>query len=160
MNVDFLSKTFITNYIADNSDWDYCNTQASADSKLHGGTGNIAKFFTLNGRSYCKFGKHTIQTIVGNVYKTNEIKTGKTVYVLQLGLAKQHPEDLEHDELVAIEIAAEHALEYPIATLIFERQPTEELFNKIAYGYFKFGLNQEFVMTEDEKEAMNQNQTF
>lgn len=97
-NVDFLDKELV-------------NVYSYSDK---GDDRSMEKYHTYNGRHFIELGEYTVSAYVAKIYKVTEKDSGMVVYITNVGMARQHPNDyvLNMDE--AWELASERAEVDPI----------------------------------------------
>lgn len=160
MKVDFLNKEFVKSYFIDNHNYFYSHQQYIGDDNfdtpepvIEGKKyGFMETEMKSQGRTYIKTGKFCIQTMVGNIYKTEDVRTKETRYILQIGITKQNPSDLVHDKKVAAEYGQEQAVSEPVMTILLDHQPDFYEFRDYTHPYMA-NNKQKFVMTVEEKEV-------
>ena len=103
----------------------------------------------VNGRLYTKFGVVQTITVVGNLYKIKNMQTGRHDYVLHCGVARQHPEDRDHDKNVAAEVAQLNAHLNPFIEMVVGKNFNFYCFRKIVNTYIST-LKLKFIKTVDE----------
>ena len=78
MRYDFLTKNLVRTF-----DWNDLNQNRSIFGEV-----------CINGRKYLKTGVATATTVVGNLYLVYDRSVKHNKYVLLVGIARQHPNDL------------------------------------------------------------------
>lgn len=105
-----------------------------------------------NGRHYWKQGTRCATTVVGLLYKMDNVPSVKPLdrYVLAVGLARQNPIDIKVSVAEGIEVAYENAQTNPVMTIHCENPISEEAFKAIAKAWAT-NLRDEFVMLRKER---------
>ena len=107
------------------------------------------KFVKINGRDYVKLGQYQAVTLVGVLFKVDSPSNEPNKYVLQVGLAKQHPSDIVIDKALAYEHAHENALMDPVCVMEVGPDWTQWNFTTFARSYVN-SLRLNFVKTAQE----------
>ncbi len=105
-----------------------------------------------NGRHYWKQGTRCATTVVGLLYKMDNVPSVKPLdrYVLVVGLARQNPIDIKVSVADGIEVAYENAQTDPVMTIHLENPIDEKTFKVIAKAWAT-NLRDEFVMLRKER---------
>ena len=111
------------------------------------------KFVKISGRDYIKLGDYQAVTLVGNLYDVYDADVKHSKKMLFVGVARQHPRDLNARKEVGYEVANTAAYEDP--QIVMEVGPNFTAFNfrEFAKNYID-SLDLNFVATPTElKEA-------
>lgn len=133
MKYDFLTKELIRTF-----NWDNLGQNRS-----------IAKEVCINGRKYYKTGIATSTTIVGNLYLVYDQSVKHKKYVLLVGIARQHPNDLQVKRNEGIEIANLKSLDTPVMQIEFDHEISWYEFKELAEWYAEH-QEQKFLRTNEE----------
>lgn len=108
------------------------------------------KNVVIDGRTYTKWGKEQIITLMGIMFKARNNDTGMSSYFVTVGMSKQHPEDLHNDKKVAMETARINALTNPVIVM-YDVSSTFDNYNfKRMMEAYVDTMQLDFVMTKDE----------
>ena len=119
MRYDFLTKTLVRSF-----DWNDMKEDRS-----------ICEQVCINGRDYIKMGVATSTTVVGNLYLVEDQSVKQNKYVLLVGIARQHPCELNAKRSEGIEIANLKALNSPVMQIEFDREFKWDEFEELANWY-------------------------
>lgn len=108
----------------------------------------------INGRVYVKCGRHTATTFVGNLYKLCTPSNEPNKYVLLVGIAKQHPDDINPKKSVGVELAAYRSYAEPDIILYLDDPIKQQEFNMIC-DTVRLISPKQFIRTEAEKALKN-----
>ena len=92
------------------------------------------KFVKMSGRDYIKLGIYQAVTLVGNLYEVYDADVKQCKKVLFVGVARQHPRDLNARKEIGYEVANENAYINP--QIVMEVGP-----NFTAYNFREFSKN-------------------
>ena len=119
MKYDFLTKTLVRSF-----DWNDMKEDRSMYEQV-----------CINGRDYIKMGVATSTTVVGNLYLVEDQSVKQNKYVLLVGIARQHPCELNARRSEGIEIANLKALNSPVMQIEFDHEVTWDEFKELADWY-------------------------
>lgn len=119
MRYDFLTKTLVRSF-----DWN----DMKHDRSMH-------EQVCINGRNYIKMGVSTSTTVVGNLYLVEDQSVKQNKYVLLVGIARQHPNELNVRRSEGVEIANLKALNSPVMQIEFDHEITWPEFEELAEWY-------------------------
>ena len=119
MMYDFLTKTLVRSF-----DWNDMKEDRS-----------ICEQVCINGRDYIKMGVATSTTVVGNLYLVEDRSVKQNKYVLLVGIARQHPKELNVKRSEGVEIANIKALNSPVMQIEFDHEITWDEFKELANWY-------------------------
>ena len=119
MMYDFLTKTLVRSF-----DWNDMKEDRS-----------ICEQVCINGRDYIKMGVATSTTVVGNLYLVEDRSVKQNKYVLLVGIARQHPKELNVKRSEGVEIANIKALNSPVMQIEFDHEITWDEFKELADWY-------------------------
>ena len=119
MRYDFLTKTLVRSF-----DWNDMKEDRSMYEQV-----------CINGRDYIKMGVATSTTVVGNLYLVEDQSVKQNKYVLLVGIARQHPCELNAKRSEGIEIANLKALNSPVMQIEFDHEVTWDEFKELADWY-------------------------
>ena len=119
MRYDFLTKTLVRSF-----DWNDMKEDRS-----------ICEQVCINGRDYIKMGVATSTTVVGNLYLVEDQSVKQNKYVLLVGIARQHPCELNVRRGEGVEIANIKALNSPVMQIEFDHEVTWDEFKELADWY-------------------------
>lgn len=119
MRYDFLTKNLVRTF-----DWNDLGQNRS-----------ISEEVCINGRKYLKTGVTTSTTVVGNLYLVEDQSVKQNKYVLLVGIARQHPCELNVKRSEGIEIANLKALNSPVMQIEFDHEVTWDEFEELANWY-------------------------
>ena len=140
MQYDFLNKKLIRTF-----DWNNLGQNRS-----------VLKEFSFNGRKYAKMGVNTATTVVGNLYLVYDQSVKRNKYVLLVGIARQHPNDLYITCSEGIEIANINSLNKPAMQIEFDHEITWEEFKELVEWYVEY-QNVKLLRTSKEIKQMHKN---
>lgn len=149
MSIDYLNKEVVASYTLDNHNFFYNRTDLPDDVVKDGFMMSETRSF---GRKYYKHGKFCVQTMSGVVYKTNDKKTKKTIYLLQCGLAKQSKEEFVHDKHEAAQVSLENTFAEPVISIVLDHFPDFYEFREYAIPYLTYA-SQNYVNTAEENKC-------
>lgn len=141
MRYDFLTKNLIRTF-----DWNDLGCDRS-----------ISEEVCINGRKYLKTGVATSTTVVGNLYLVYDRSVKQNKYVLLVGIARQHPNELRVKRNEGIEIANLKCLDTPVMQIELDHEISWDEFRELAEWYV---VNQtpKFIKTKEEiKQTKNNN---
>ena len=133
MRYDFLTKNLIRTF-----DWSDLGYDRSISGEV-----------CINGRKYIKTGVSTSTTIVGNLYLVYDQSVKRNKYVLLVGIARQHPNDLRVKRNEGIEIANLKSLDAPVMQIEFDHEVTWDEFEELAEWYVAY-QTPKFLKTSEE----------
>ena len=133
MRYDFLTKNLIRTF-----DWSDLGYDRSISGEV-----------CINGRKYIKTGVSTSTTIVGNLYLVYDHSVKRNKYVLLVGIARQHPNDLRVKRNEGIEIANLKSLDAPVMQIEFDHEVTWDEFEELAEWYVAY-QTPKFLKTSEE----------
>ena len=133
MRYDFLTKNLVRTFDWDNLGRDY----------------SISEEVCINGRKYLKTGVTTATTVVGNLYLVYDQSVKHNKYVLLVGIARQHPNDLRIKRNEGIEIANLKSLDTPVMQIEFDHEITWYEFKELAEWYVEYQTPR-FLKTREE----------
>ena len=119
MKYDFLTKTLVRSF-----DWNDMKEDRSMYEQV-----------CINGRDYIKMGVATSTTVVGNLYLVEDQSVKQNKYVLLVGIARQHPCELNAKRSEGVEIANLKALNSPVMQIEFDHEVTWDEFKELADWY-------------------------
>ena len=119
MKYDFLTKTLVRSF-----DWNDMKEDRSMYEQV-----------CINGRDYIKMGVATSTTVVGNLYLVEDQSVKQNKYVLLVGIARQHPCELNVRRSEGVEIANIKALNSPVMQIEFDHEVTWDEFKELADWY-------------------------
>ena len=119
MKYDFLTKTLVRSF-----DWNDMKEDRS-----------ICEQVCINGRDYIKMGVATSTTVVGNLYLVEDRSVKQNKYVLLVGIARQHPKELNVKRSEGVETANLKALNSPVMQIEFDHEITWDEFKELANWY-------------------------
>ena len=119
MRYDFLTKTLVRSF-----DWNDMKEDRSMYEQV-----------CINGRDYIKMGVATSTTVVGNLYLVEDRSVKQNKYVLLVGIARQHPKELNVKRSEGVEIANLKALNSPVMQIEFDHEITWDEFKELADWY-------------------------
>lgn len=133
MRYDFLTKNLIRTF-----DWNDLGYDRSISEEVF-----------INGRKYLKMGVATSTTVVGNLYLVYDRSVKQNKYILLVGIARQHPNELQVKRNKGIEIANLKSLDTPVIQIEFDHEISWDEFKKLAEWYV---VNQtpKFIKTREE----------
>ena len=143
MRYDFLTKKLIRTF-----DWNDLGYDRS-----------ISEEVCINGRKYLKTGVSTSTTVVGNLYLVYDQSVKRDKYVLLVGIARQHPNDLQVKRNEGIEIANLKSLDTPVMQIEFDHEVTWEEFVELAEWYVEHQTPR-FLKTNEEIKQSRKNNFF
>lgn len=103
----------------------------------------------VNGRTYVKLGQAQAVTMVGNLYKCWDPIVKSYKYMLMVGVAKQHPCDLNITKKEGYAIANENAYASPSIVMEVSKEFNKEKFMYLSMCYIEM-LHLSFVKTTKE----------
>lgn len=130
---DFLFKTLVRSF-----DW----TDFGMDRYME-------KSVFIDGREYIKTGDYTSTTVVGNLFKVHNPDANFNKYILCIGVARQHPNDLHINRNEGVEIAHIKSLMEPSIQMEFDHEITWEEFKHLV-SWYVWNQNKKFVKTKEE----------
>ena len=133
MRYDFLTKNLVRTF-----DWNDLGQNRS-----------ISEEVCINGRKYLKTGVTTATTVVGNLYLVYDQSVKRNKYVLLVGIARQHPNDLQVKRNEGIEIANLKSLDTPVMQIEFDHEITWYEFKELAEWYVEYQTPR-FLKTREE----------
>ena len=119
MRYDFLTKNLVRTF-----DWNDLNQNRSIFGEV-----------CINGRKYLKTGVATATTVVGNLYLVEDRSVKQNKYVLLVGIARQHPKELNVKRSEGVEFANLKALNSPVMQIEFDHEITWDEFKELANWY-------------------------
>ena len=119
MRYDFLTKNLVRTF-----DWNDLNQNRSILGEV-----------CINGRKYLKTGVTTATTVVGNLYLVEDRSVKQNKYVLLVGIARQHPKELNVKRSEGVEFANLKALNSPVMQIEFDHEVTWDEFKELADWY-------------------------
>ena len=140
MRYDFLTKNLVRTF-----DWNDLNQNRSIFGEV-----------CINGRKYLKTGVATATTVVGNLYLVYDRSVKRNKYVLLVGIARQHPNDLHIKRNEGIEIANLKSLDTPGMQIEFDHEVTWDEFKELAEWYVEYQTPR-FLKTNEEIKQSNKN---
>ena len=140
MRYDFLTKNLVRTF-----DWNDLYQNRS-----------ISEEVCINGRKYLKTGVTTSTTIVGNLYLVYDQSVKHNKYVLLVGIARQHPDDLQVKRNEGIEIANLKSLDTPVMQIEFDHEVTWDEFKELAEWYVVY-QQPRFIQTSEEIDQRRKN---
>ena len=140
MRYDFLNKNLVRTFNWD----DLCQNRS------------ISEEVFINGREYLKTGVATATTIVGNLYLVYDQSVKHNKYVLLVGIARQHPNDLQVKRNEGIEIANLKSLDTPVMQIEFDHEVTWDEFEQLAEWYVEYQTPR-FLKTSEEIKQSHKN---
>ena len=140
MGYDFLTKNLVRTF-----DWNNLGQNRS-----------ISEEVCINGRKYLKTGVITSTTVVGNLYLVYDQSVKHNKYVLLVGIARQHPDDLQVKRSEGIEIANLKSLDTPVMQIEFDHEVTWDEFKELAEWYVVY-QQPRFIQTSEEIDQRNKN---
>lgn len=140
MRYDFLNKNLVRTFNWD----DLCQNRS------------ISEEVFINGRKYLKTGVTTATTIVGNLYLVYDQSVKHNKYVLLVGIARQHPDDLQVKRSEGIEIANLKSLDTPVMQIEFDHEVTWDEFKELAEWYVVY-QQPRFIQTSEEIDQRSKN---
>ena len=141
MRYDFLNKNLVRTFNWD----DLCQNRS------------ISEEVFINGREYLKTGVATATTIVGNLYLVYDQSVKHNKYVLLVGIARQHPNDLQVKRNEGIEIANLKSLDTPVMQIEFDHEVTWEEFVELAEWYVEHQTPRFLKTSEEIKQSRKNN---
>ena len=140
MRYDFLNKNLVRTF-----NWDaLCQNRS------------ISEEVFINGRKYLKTGVATATTIVGNLYLVYDQSVKHNKYVLLVGIARQHPDDLQVKRSEGIEIANLKSLDTPVMQIEFDHEVIWDEFKELAEWYVAY-QQPRFIQTSEEIDQRRKN---
>lgn len=103
----------------------------------------------INGRNYIKIGTLQAVTVVCNIYKIHNTKTGLFEYWAHFGMAKQHPSDIMVNKELGYEIANMNSINDPFCIMKVNKRFGENTFRDIIRLYID-DMDLEFIKTSNE----------
>lgn len=97
----------------------------------------IERQMVVNGRTYVKFGQAQAVTLVGNLYKCWDPIVESYKYMLMVGVAKQHPCDLNITKREGYAIANENAHISPSMIVEVNKDFNKEKFQFLSMCYIE-----------------------
>ena len=140
MRYDFLTKNLVRTF-----DWNDLGQNRSISEEL-----------CINGRKYLKTGVTTSTTVVGNLYLVYDQSVKHNKYVLLVGIARQHPDDLQVKRSEGIEIANLKSLDTPVMQIEFDHEVTWDEFKELAEWYVAY-QQPRFIQTSEEIDQRRKN---
>ncbi len=140
MRYDFLNKNLVRTFNWD----DLCQNRS------------ISEEVFINGRKYLKTGVATATTIVGNLYLVYDQSVKHNKYVLLVGIARQHPDDLQVKRSEGIEIANLKSLDTPVMQIEFDHEVIWDEFKELAEWYVAY-QQPRFIQTSEEIDQRRKN---
>ena len=140
MRYDFLNKNLVRTFNWD----DLCQNRS------------ISEEVFINGRKYLKTGVTTSTTVVGNLYLVYDQSVKRNKYVLLVGIARQHPDDLQVKRSEGIEIANLKSLDTPVMQIEFDHEVTWDEFKELAEWYVVY-QQPRFIQTSEEIDQRRKN---
>ena len=140
MRYDFLTKDLVRTF-----DWNDLGYDRS-----------ISEEVCINGRKYIKTGVATATTVVGNLYLVYDQSVKQNKYVLLVGIARQHPNDLNVKREEGIEFANLKSLDTPVMQIEFDHEVTWDEFKELAEWYVT-NQTAKFLKTRKEIEESRKN---
>lgn len=144
MRYDFLTKKLIRTF-----DWNDLGYDRS-----------ISEEVCINGRKYLKTGVSTSTTVVGNLYLVYDQSVKRDKYVLLVGIARQHPNDLQVTRNEGIEIANLKSLDTPVMQIEFDHAVTWDEFKELAEWYVLYQTPRFLKTSEEIKQSRKNNGVF
>jgi len=108
----------------------------------------------INGRQYYKLGQEQAVTLVGVLYNIFDPSVKQYKKVLHVGVAKQHPSDIEVNKELAYEVAHERALMDPQVTMEVGANWRKYNFTQFARNYVD-AMKLQLVRTPEEIANLN-----
>ena len=140
MRYDFLNKNLVRTFNWD----DLCQNRS------------ISEEVFINGRKYLKTGVATATTVIGNLYLVYDRSVKHNKYVLLVGIARQHPDDLQVKRSEGIEIANLKSLDTPVMQIEFDHEVTWDEFKELAEWYVVY-QQPRFIQTSEEIDQRSKN---
>ena len=144
MRYDFLNKKLIRTF-----DWNDLGYDRS-----------ISEEVCINGRKYLKTGVSTSTTVVGNLYLVYDQSVKRNKYVLLVGIARQHPNDLQVTRNEGIEVANLKSLDTPVMQIEFDHAVTWDEFKELAEWYVLYQTPRFLKTSEEIKQSRKNNGVF
>ena len=144
MRYDFLTKKLIRTF-----DWNDLGYDRS-----------ISEEVCINGRKYLKTGVSTSTTVVGNLYLVYDQSVKRDKYVLLVGIARQHPNDLQVTRNEGIEVANLKSLDTPVMQSEFDHEVTWEECVELAELYVEHQTPRFLKTSEEIKQSRKINGVF
>ena len=141
MRYDFLTKNLVRTF-----DWNDLGKNRS-----------ISEEVCINGRKYLKTGVATATTVVGNLYLVYDRSVKHNKYVLLVGIARQHPNDLHIKRNEGIEIANLKSLDTPVMQIEFDHEVTWDEFKQLAEWYVEYQTPRFLKTSEEIKQSRKNN---
>lgn len=141
MRYDFLTKNLVRTF-----DWNDLGQNRS-----------ISEEVCINGRNYLKMGVTTATTVVGNLYLVYDQSVKRNKYVLLVGIARQHPNDLQVKRNEGIEIANLKSLDTPVMQIEFDHEVTWDEFEELAEWYVEYQTPRFLKTSEEIKQSRKNN---
>ena len=141
MRYDFLTKNLVRTF-----DWNDLNQNRSIFGEV-----------CINGRKYLKTGVATATTVVGNLYLVYDRSVKHNKYVLLVGIARQHPNDLHIKRNEGIEIANLKSLDTPVMQIEFDHEVTWDEFEELAEWYVEHQTPRFLKTSEEIKQSRKNN---
>lgn len=108
----------------------------------------------INGRKWIKTGKHTATTLIGNLYKLDVPSDEPNKYLLLIGVAKQHPDEISVTKSVGVELACARSYINPQIIMYLDEPIKQAQFNCICETYVNV-QPVKFVKTPGELSTQN-----
>ena len=137
MRYDFLTKNLVRTF-----DWNDLGQNRS-----------ISEEVCINGRKYLKTGVTTSTTVVGNLYLVYDQSVKRNKYILLVGIARQHPNDLRIKRNEGVEIANLKSLDTPTMQIEFDHEVTWDEVKKLAEWYVDYQTPKFLKTSEEIKES-------
>lgn len=141
MQYDFLTKTLVRTF-----DWNDLNQDRSFMEEV-----------CINGRKYFKTGVTTATTVVGNLYLICDRSVKHNKYVLLVGIARQHPNELNVTRNMGNEIANLKSLDAPVMQIEFDHEVTWDEFKQLAEWYVTYQTPRQLKTSEEIKQSSKNN---
>ena len=136
---------FLTKKLIRTFDWDNLSKNRS-----------ITEEVCINGRKYFKTGVTTATTVVGNLYLVYDQSVKRNKYILLVGIARQHPNDLRIKRNEGVEIANLKSLDTPTMQIEFDHEVTWDEFKELTEWYVDY-QSPKFLKTSEEIKESHKN---
>lgn len=137
---------FLTKKLIRTFDWDNLSKNRS-----------ITEEVCINGRKYFKTGVTTATTVVGNLYLVYDRSVKRNKYILLVGIARQHPNELRIKRNEGVEIANLKSLDTPTMQIEFDHEVTWDEFKELAEWYVDYQTPKFLKTSEEIKESHKNN---
>lgn len=123
---------------------------------------NAVKTERINGRLWAQFGKLQNVTFVGVVERYEESSVEPASYVLNVGIAFQHPKDYKYNKELGEGFAMERALTEPIMRMVVKKGYDNIDFLKMIKQYYFYNIhdNLKLIKTKQEIEYLDNDDTY